>query len=244
MKPAASSRGRASSICASKSEIWRGVLWFAGTDEMNPPWSRKPPHSVQLERWSAAYFRDDEPLVPDADYDAAMRRLQEIEAECPELQSPESPTQRVGSAPLSAFASVAHRRPMLSLDNAFSADDLIDFDRRVLDKLRVLKVQYCCEPKLDGVAVSIVYEGGELTLYATRGDGTTGENITANVRTIRNVPLQLSGSGIPGYLEVRGEVVIPRDAFDIMNSRAESMGEKTFVNPRNAACRQHSAAGF
>ena len=164
-----------------------------------------------------------------------MRRLQEIEAECPELQSPESPTQRVGSAPLSAFASVAHRRPMLSLDNAFSADDLIDFDRRVLDKLRVPEVEYCCEPKLDGVAVSIVYEGGKLTLAATRGDGTTGENITANVRTIRNVPLQLSGSGIPGYLEVRGEVVIPRDAFDTMNTRAESVGEKTFVNPRNAA---------
>ena len=191
--------------------------------------------SAQLERWSAAYFRDDEPLVPDADYDAAMRRLQEIEAECPELQSPESPTQRVGSAPLSAFASVAHRRPMLSLDNAFSADDLIDFDRRVLDKLRVPEVEYCCEPKLDGVAVSIVYEGGKLSLAATRGDGTTGENITANVRTIRNVPLQLSGSGIPGYLEVRGEVVIPRDAFDTMNARAENLGEKTFVNPRNAA---------
>ena len=97
---------------------------------------------------------------------------------------------------------------MLSLDNAFSADDLIDFDRRVLDKLRVPEVEYCCEPKLDGVAVSIVYEGGKLSLAATRGDGTTGENITANVRTIRNVPLQLSGSGIPGYLEVRGEVVI------------------------------------
>jgi DNA ligase (NAD+) len=191
--------------------------------------------SAQLERWSAAYFRDDEPLVTDADYDAAMRRLQEIEAECPELQSPESPTQRVGSAPLSAFASVAHRRPMLSLDNAFSADDLIDFDRRVLDKLRVPEVEYCCEPKLDGVAVSIVYEGGKLSLAATRGDGTTGENITANVRTIRNVPLQLSGSGIPGYLEVRGEVVIPRDAFDTMNARAENLGEKTFVNPRNAA---------
>jgi DNA ligase (NAD+) len=112
---------------------------------------------------------------------------------------------------------------------------LIDFDRRVLDKLRVPEVEYCCEPKLDGVAVSIVYEGGKLTLAATRGDGTTGENITVNVRTIRNVPLQLSGSGIPGYLEVRGEVVIPRDAFDTMNTRAESIGEKTFVNPRNAA---------
>ena len=124
---------------------------------------------------------------------------------------------------------------MLSLDNAFSADDLIDFDRRVLDKLRVPEVEYCCEPKLDGVAVSIVYEGGKLSLAATRGDGTTGENITANVRTIRNVPLQLSGSGIPGYLEVRGEVVIPRDAFDTMNARAENLGEKTFVNPRNAA---------
>ena len=146
-----------------------------------------------------------------------------------ELQSPESPTQRVGSAPLSAFASVAHRRPMLSLDNAFSADDLIDFDRRVLDKLRVPEVEYCCEPKLDGVAVSIVYEGGKLTLAATRGDGTTGENITANVRTIRECPAATQWQRHPGLSRSPRGGGDPRDAFDTMNIRAESMGEKTLL---------------
>ena len=191
--------------------------------------------TAQLLRWSKAYFEEDAPLVPDADYDAAMRRLQELEAEHPALKRSTSPTQRVGSAPLSSFESVTHRRPMLSLDNAFSREDLSDFHRRVSERLKVHDVAYCCEPKLDGVAVSIVYASGELVLAATRGDGSTGENVTANIRTVQNVPLTLEGEGIPSYLEVRGEVVIPTDAFDKMNARASALGEKVFVNPRNAA---------
>ena len=189
----------------------------------------------QLLRWSRAYFEEDAPLVPDADYDAAMRRLQALEEAHPHLRVPTSPTQRVGSAPLAAFESVTHRRPMLSLDNAFSEDDLNDFHRRVSERLKVDDVAYCCEPKLDGVAVSIVYEQGELVLAATRGDGSTGENVTANIRTVQNVPLKLGGQGVPAYLEVRGEVVIPKDAFNKMNARANDLGEKVFVNPRNAA---------
>lgn len=189
----------------------------------------------QLLRWSRAYFEEDAPLVPDADYDAAMRRLQALEEAHPHLRVPTSPTQRVGSAPLAAFESVTHRRPMLSLDNAFSEDDLNDFHRRVSERLKVDDVAYCCEPKLDGVAVSIVYEQGELVLAATRGDGSTGENVTANIRTVQNVPLKLAGQGVPAYLEVRGEVVIPKDAFNKMNARASDLGEKVFVNPRNAA---------
>jgi len=190
---------------------------------------------AQLQRWAEAYFELDAPVVPDADYDQAMRRLETLEREFPSLATPDSPTQRVGSAPLSAFESVEHRLPMLSLDNAFSAEDLSDFHRRVTERLGLADVTYCCEPKLDGVAVSIVYEGGLLVKAATRGDGAAGENITSNVRTIRNVPLVLKGESVPTYLEVRGEVVIPRDAFERMNAQARSADGKVFVNPRNAA---------
>ena len=190
---------------------------------------------TQLQHWAEAYFERDAPVVPDADYDQAMRRLQALEQAFPDLVTPDSPTQRVGSAPLSEFESVEHRLPMLSLDNAFSAEDLGDFHRRVTERLGVADVTYCCEPKLDGVAVSIVYEQGSLVLAATRGDGATGENITSNVRTIQNVPLVLAGDNVPPYLEVRGEVVIPRDAFERMNAQARDADEKVFVNPRNAA---------
>ena len=190
---------------------------------------------AQLQRWAEAYFELDAPVVPDADYDQAMRRLETLEREFPSLATPDSPTQRVGSAPLSEFESVEHRLPMLSLDNAFSAEDLSDFHRRVTERLGSAEVTYCCEPKLDGAAVSIVYESGVLVLAATRGDGATGENITSNVRTIRNVPLVLKGENVPQYLEVRGEVVIPRDAFERMNAQARDADDKVFVNPRNAA---------
>ena len=190
---------------------------------------------AQLLDWAEAYFERDAPVVPDADYDRAMKRLEALEREFPDLVTPDSPTQRVGSAPLSEFESVEHRLAMLSLDNAFSAEDMDDFHRRVTERLGAGDVAYCCEPKLDGVAVSIVYEHGALVLAATRGDGTRGENITANVRTISNVPLILSGEGVPLYLEVRGEVVIPRDAFERMNAQARAADEKVFVNPRNAA---------
>ncbi len=191
--------------------------------------------TARLKRWGAAYFEIDTPLVPDADYDAAMMRLRALEADHPELQAPDSPTQRVGGAPLSAFETIAHRMPMLSLDNAFSESDLIEFHRRVVERLSASEITYCCEPKLDGVAVSIVYESGLLTQAATRGDGVSGEDITANVRTIRNVPLMLSGDDISPYLEVRGEITIPRSGFEQMNARARLLGQKVFVNPRNAA---------
>ena len=190
---------------------------------------------AQLLDWAEAYFERDAPVVPDADYDQAMKRLEALEREFPDLVTPDSPTQRVGSAPLSEFESVEHRLAMLSLDNAFSSEDMDDFHRRVTERLGAGDVAYCCEPKLDGVAVSIVYEHGALVLAATRGDGARGENITANVRTISNVPLILSGEGVPPYLEVRGEVVIPRDAFERMNAQARAADEKVFVNPRNAA---------
>ena len=190
---------------------------------------------AQLLDWAEAYFERDAPVVPDADYDQAMKRLEALEREFPDLVTPDSPTQRVGSAPLSEFESVEHRLAMLSLDNAFSSEDMDDFHRRVTERLGAGDVIYCCEPKLDGVAVSIVYEHGALVLAATRGDGARGENITANVRTISNVPLILIGEGVPPYLEVRGEVVIPRDAFERMNAQARAADEKVFVNPRNAA---------
>jgi len=151
---------------------------------------------AQLLNWAEAYFERDAPVVPDAEYDEAMTRLEALEREFPDLMTPDSPTKRVGSAPLSEFESVEHRLPMLSLDNAFSSDDMDEFNRRVTERLGDGDVFYCCEPKLDGVAVSIVYERGVLVLAATRGDGTRGENITANVRTISNVPLALSGEGV------------------------------------------------
>ena len=189
----------------------------------------------RLQEWSVAYFEQDTPLVPDADYDAAMRRLEALEDAHPALRTPDSPTQRVGSAPLEAFNTVEHRTPMLSLDNALSADELVDFHRRVSERLGKTNVEYCCEPKLDGVAVSLIYQEGLLVQAATRGDGSSGEDVTANVKTIRNVPLRLLGTDFPSYLEVRGEIVIPRADFEKMNSRARESGQKVFVNPRNAA---------
>jgi len=188
-----------------------------------------------LLRWSQAYFEQDDPEVPDVEYDTAMRRLLTLESAHPHLATPDSPTQRVGSAPLTNFATVTHRVPMLSLDNAFSDEELADFDRRVTERLQLEAVEYCCEPKLDGVAVSIAYRSGELVQAATRGDGTSGEDVTENVRTIVNVPLRLMGDDIPDYLEVRGEIVIPRLAFEKMNTRARDNGDKVFANPRNAA---------
>ncbi|MFW5825321.1 MAG: NAD-dependent DNA ligase LigA [Marinobacter sp.] len=182
------------------------------------------------------YYVLDEPAVPDAEYDRLMRELQALEAEHPELVTQDSPTQRVGAAGDTTFAEVTHRLPMLSLDNAFSEDELRDFDRRVRERLKTDQpVEYVCEPKLDGLAVSLHYEQGVLTQAATRGDGYTGEDITANVRTIEAVPLRLRGSKVPAMVEVRGEVYMPLEGFEKLNSRLASQGEKTFVNPRNAA---------
>ncbi len=182
------------------------------------------------------YYVLDDPQIADAEYDGLMQALRALEAEHPELITPSSPTQRVGGAPLAAFAAVRHGVAMLSLDNAFSEEDLRGFDRRVRERLGQgdAAVEYAAEPKLDGLAVSLVYEEGELRRAATRGDGTTGEDITANVRTIRAVPLRLSGA-VPRRVEVRGEVFMPIRGFERLNARAAERGEKQFVNPRNAA---------
>jgi DNA ligase (NAD+) len=168
-----------------------------------------------------------------------VRQLQALEQENPELVTPDSPTQRVGDEPVDAFGTVQHRLPMLSLDNAFSEDELRDFHRRVVDRLERENVgddlSYAAEPKLDGAAVSLLYVDGQLQRGATRGDGTRGEDITHNVRTIDSVPLRLFGKGYPATMEVRGEVFMPKAGFDEYNRRAREAGEKTFVNPRNAA---------
>lgn len=189
----------------------------------------------QLRRWSDEYYQQDAPSVSDSEYDRALNQLRALESAHPELLTDDSPTQRVGAAPLSAFDSVEHTLPMLSLDNAFSADELAAFDKRVRDRLQSGPVQYCCEPKLDGIAVSILWQRGKLVRAATRGDGQRGEDITQNVRTIANVPLVIHGDNLPETLEVRGEVYMPREGFERLNARARDAGEKTFVNPRNAA---------
>jgi len=182
------------------------------------------------------YYVLDEPSVPDAEYDRLMRELRELEVAHPELISPDSPTQRVGAAPLSAFAEVRHEVPMLSLDNVFNEQDLRDFDKRVCDRLKTdTTIDYACEPKLDGIAMSLLYIEGQLVRGATRGDGSSGEDVTQNVRTIPSVPLKLRGSDFPKILEVRGEVYMPLAGFNAFNERARASGEKLFVNPRNAA---------
>jgi len=189
-----------------------------------------------LEDHNYYYYVLDDPRIPDAEYDRLFRELQDLEAEHPELASEDSPTRRVGSSAETSFEEVTHRLPMLSLDNAFSEDELRDFDRRVRDRLgEDGAIEYVCEPKLDGLAVSLHYENGALTRAATRGDGYTGEDITAKIRTIPSVPLKLRGSGYPDLVEVRGEVYMPRAGFEKLNERLAEQGEKTFVNPRNAA---------
>ena len=193
-----------------------------------------------IESHNFAYFVLDEPTVPDAEYDRLMRQLQALEAEHPALVTPDSPTQRVGARPAGQFGEVQHHVPMLSLDNVFSEPELLDFDRRVRDRLAAAgeaadEVEYVAEPKLDGTAISLRYERGRLVLGATRGDGSTGEDVTHNVRTIRAVPLRLRGRRPPAVLEVRGEVFMPREGFAAYNRRALESGERPFVNPRNAA---------
>ena len=199
---------------------------------------------AELDEHNYRYYVLDEPSVPDAEYDRLFRELQALEAEHPELVTPDSPTQRVGGEALSAFGEVRHEVPMLSLGNAFEEEDLLAFDRSVQSGLGLsggdlfgggAAVEYSCEPKLDGLAVSLLYRNGVLERGATRGDGTTGEDISANVRTIRNVPLKLKGEGWPQVLEVRGEVYMPKAGFEELNARQAESGGKTFANPRNAA---------
>jgi len=189
----------------------------------------------QVRRHDYRYYVLDDPEISDARYDALMRELRELEAAHPDLVTEDSPTQRVGGAPSAGFGEVVHAVPMLSLDNAFTEQDVLDFDRRVRERLDVETVQYSAEPKIDGLAISLRYEYGRLVQAATRGDGTRGEDVTANVRAIRSVPLALRGTRPPPLLEVRGEVYMTRRSFAQLNRRAAERGEKTFVNPRNAA---------
>ncbi len=189
-----------------------------------------------LTDYNYRYYVLDDPQVPDAEYDRQFRELQALEAEYPDLVTPDSPTQRIGATGETSFDEIVHRLPMLSLENAFSEDELQDFDRRVRERLGTdTDIDYVCEPKLDGLAVSLHYEQGLLTRAATRGDGYSGEDITANIRTIPSVPLKLRGEHVPPLVEVRGEVYMPRAGFESLNGLLRDRGEKTFVNPRNAA---------
>jgi len=188
-----------------------------------------------LEQHNYNYYVLDTPSIPDAEYDRLLRELSALETQNPEFLSADSPTQKVGGAALSKFEQVAHQVPMLSLDNAFSEDEFTGFNRRIKERLMSTdELTFCCEPKLDGLAVSIIYRDGVLVQAATRGDGFTGENITQNVKTIRNVPLKLRGD-YPKELEVRGEVFMDSAGFEKLNNEAQKRGEKVFVNPRNAA---------
>ncbi|WP_417223835.1 NAD-dependent DNA ligase LigA [Amphritea sp.] len=192
----------------------------------------------QLRHYNYQYYVLDDPQVPDAEYDRLFQQLKKLEDEHPELITSDSPTQRVGAEPLTAFTQVRHEMPMLSLDNAFSAEDMHSFEKRLRDRLKLdedTPLVFACEPKLDGIAVSLLYENGRLVRGATRGDGSTGEDITLNVRTVESIPLRLMGTGYPERLEVRGEIYMPRKSFARLNEEALQRGDKPFVNPRNAA---------
>jgi len=190
----------------------------------------------QIARHDSLYFQHDAPVIPDAEYDRLFERLLAIESQFPDLVTPDSPSQRVGDAPVETFAQVAHEQPMMSLAKVFSEEDLALFEARIKKQLDSDEpVSYSCEPKIDGVAVSLLYENGALRRAATRGDGITGEDITHNVRTIGDVPMVLTGDSLPSRLEVRGEIYMSRAGFESMNTRAQKAGERTFVNPRNAA---------
>ena len=199
---------------------------------------------AELDEHNYRYHVLDKPSIPDAEYDRLFHELKALEAAHPDLVTSDSPTQRVGSTALSAFTQVRHEMPMLSLGNAFEEADMREFDRRVVEGLDLpagdlfgagAEVQYSCEPKLDGLAVSLLYQDGVLVRGATRGDGTTGEDISVNVRTVRNIPLKLKGSGWPATLEVRGEVYMSKAGFERLNATQLEAGGKTFANPRNAA---------
>jgi len=189
----------------------------------------------EIDLHNRRYYQMDDPLVSDSVYDKLLRELQELEHQYPELLTGDSPTQRVGAEPLQQFEQVTHQVAMLSLENAFSDDELLAFDQRVRDKLGVDGIQYLAEPKLDGLAISLFYQNGNLVQAATRGDGQTGEDVTHNIRTIQDIPLRLKGRGYPDRFEVRGEVFMQKAGFELLNQRARQLGEKEFANPRNAA---------
>ena len=188
-----------------------------------------------IEAHSHRYYVLDAPAIPDSEYDRMFRELLELEAAHPDLVTPDSPTQRVGGAPLQEFPQVVHRTPMLSLNNAFAEEDVAGFDRRAREALGKDEIEYAAEPKFDGLAISLRYEGGRFVQGATRGDGHTGEDVTANLKTVRAIPLRLRGAKPPASLEVRGEVILYKADFERINARQRERGEKEFVNPRNTA---------
>jgi DNA ligase (NAD+) len=212
---------------------------MSGTQDAQRAAARVAELRAAIARHDYQYYVLDAPTIPDAEYDRLLRELQALEQDFPDLVTPESPTQRVGGEPLEGFAEVRHAPPMLSLANAFSEEEIRQFHERVIRGLEVAHVDYAAEPKLDGVAISLRYEDGRLRRAATRGDGTLGEEVTANVRTIAAVPLKLEARGRarpwPATLEVRGEIYMPLAGFDAYNERARAQGRKEFVNPRNAA---------
>lgn len=189
----------------------------------------------EIERHNYQYHVLDDPLIPDAEYDRLLRTLEDLEHQFPQIATADSPTQRVGSLPLESFVTAEHAVPMLSLANAFSEQEVGDFDRRCREGLAVESVTYAAEPKLDGLAISLLYEEGAFRMAATRGDGHRGEDVTLNVRAIRSIPLKLLGKGYPAVLEVRGEVYMPLAGFERLNRAQEEKGEKRYANPRNAA---------
>ena len=189
----------------------------------------------QINRHNHSYYVLDQPTIPDAEYDKLFQELASLEAAFPEMVTSDSPTQRVGAAPSASFAEAKHRVPMLSLNNAFDDADIHAFDKRVRETLDVTEVEYFCELKFDGLAINLTYENGLLVRGATRGDGSAGEDVTANLRTIHSIPLRLTGEAIPELIEIRGEVIMFRKDFDEMNRRQREADEKEFVNPRNAA---------
>lgn len=189
----------------------------------------------ELDSHNYSYYVLDNPEIPDSEYDRLLRELDELEQQYPELITTNSPTQRVGATPLDSFSEVQHEIPMLSLGNAFSEQDMTDFDRRIREGVEKKNVEYAAEPKLDGLAISLLYENGLLVRAATRGDGRTGEDVTLNIRTIDAIPLKLRGENYPAVIEIRGEVVMPKSGFDKLNRQQLEKGDKPFVNPRNAA---------
>src|ERR1700716_1729388 len=194
--------------------------------------------TLEIERHDKAYYQEDAPKISDAEYDALRQRFNAIEARFPELVSSESPSQKVGAAPSGKFKKVRHAVPMLSLDNAFAEEDVVDFVARIRRFLKLGedgKIDFSAEPKIDGLSMSLRYEDGELVTAATRGDGAEGEDVTANIRTLEDVPKKLKARNVPDICEVRGEVYMTKQAFLALNERQKAAGDTVFANPRNSA---------
>ena len=219
----------------SQNDLFGGAAAATGPDAT--PWrARAAWLHTELHRHAHAYYVLDNPSIPDAEYDAMFKELQSLEAAHPELITQDSPTQRVGGAPLPEFSQVSHDVPMLSINNGFAEEDILAFDKRVREGLESeAAVHYACELKFDGLAINLRYEKGVLIQAATRGDGYTGEDVTANIRTVRSIPLRLRGDHLPDLIDIRGEVLMFKADFQRLNQRQRDAGQKEFANPRNAA---------